>query len=78
MLMTAQTSVSNLPAVVARIVHGATGPTYLKQSPSGELDWVQDPESATPFDSMREATRHASRLPAKLRAFGIVRGRLAA
>jgi hypothetical protein len=65
------------PAVVARIVGGAAEPSYLRLTPAGDLDWVADPEAATAFDSMREATRRATRLPANLRAFGLVRGRAA-
>lgn len=63
-----------LPAFVARIPGlGADGPAYLRLSEDGSQEWVKDQAEATPFESMREATRQATRLPAKLRAFGTPR-----
>lgn len=47
--------------------------TYLLLTPQGQPAWTHDPESATAFASMREATRAAMRLPASLRAFGLLR-----
>lgn len=44
---------------------------YLQLSDDGAMSWVHDPLIATPFASMRDATRMALRLPAKLRAFSI-------
>jgi len=61
-----------LSAYVARISVSAE-PIFLAVSPTGEHDWVDDPSCATPFPSVREATRHATHLPAKLRAFGLLR-----
>jgi hypothetical protein len=46
---------------------------YLQITSDGAAIWVADPEVATPFPSMREATRIAFRLPARLRAFGLPR-----
>jgi len=46
---------------------------YLQLSDDGDMSWVRDPQIATPFPSMRDATRMAVRLPAKLRAFSIPR-----
>ena len=62
----AQTTV---PAYVARL--DGAGSAYLRLSDAGDLDWVSAQVLATPFGSMREATRHATRLPARLRAFGV-------
>ena len=57
---------------MARIAgFGADGPAYLRLFPDGSQDWVDDSAAATPFATLREATRHAARLPAKLRAFGL-------
>lgn len=58
------------------VVPGATESApnrYLQIAPDGAAVWVEDPESATPFASMREAARMAFRLPARLRAFGLPR-----
>ncbi len=63
---------TQLSAFVARIGQGPE-PVFLKVTTSGEPDWVADPSRATPFDSIREATRGATRLPARLRAFGLLR-----
>jgi|GEM_PF-2144620 len=66
--------VATLPAFVARIAdYASDGPAYLRLAADGAMDWVAAQADATPFISMREATRHATRLPAKLRAFGVPR-----
>jgi hypothetical protein len=57
------------PAVVSKAV--SDGAQYLRVTEDGRNLWVADPASATPFGSMREATRMAIRLPAGLRAFGM-------
>jgi hypothetical protein len=44
---------------------------YLRFGPEGHAAWIEDPDSATPFTSLREATRAAMRLPAEMRAFGV-------
>lgn len=62
---------TEMSAVVARM--SAADPVFLNIAPNGELDWVRDAASATPFPSVREATRHATRLPSSLRAFGLMR-----
>jgi hypothetical protein len=61
------------PAIVARTQFCNPEDRYLQLSPLAGAVWVADPASATPFASMREATRMASRLPAALRAFGLPR-----
>lgn len=64
---------AELSAFVAR-TGGAAEPVFLKLAPNGGLDWVTDPLVATTFESFREATRRATRLPSNLRAFGLLRG----
>jgi hypothetical protein len=49
-------------------------PSYLLLTATGAADWTHDPAAATAFESMREATRMAMRLPASLRAYGLPRG----
>lgn len=74
MLATATRDVSSLPAFVARIAdYTADGPVYLRLGEDGAIDWASSQTEATAFPSMREATRHATRLPARLRAFGVPR-----
>lgn len=74
MLATAPRDVSILPAFVARIAdYAADGPAYLRLADDGAIAWVACQDDATAFSSMREATRHATRLPARLRAFGVPR-----
>ncbi len=60
-------------ALVARTDTGHHIDQYLQMTPVGRMVWVADPASATPFASMREATRMSARLPASLRAFGLPR-----
>lgn len=60
------------PALVAKTDHRHID-RYLRVTPAGRPDWVDDPGSATSFTSMREATRMASRLLAALRAYGLPR-----
>ena len=59
-------------ALVAR-TDAADQASYLLLTPAGEAAWVERPDEATAFASMREAARMAARLPAKLRAFGLPR-----
>lgn len=61
------------PAVVARTDPAAHAERYLLVTPAGPSLWVDDPEAATAFASMREATRMAMRLPAFHRAYGLPR-----
>lgn len=71
---TAQQEIPMIPAFVARIAdYAADGPAYLRLAADGAMDWVAAQRDATPFSSMREATRQATRLPARLRAFGVPR-----
>ena len=59
-------------AVVVRPPMGPADPgQYLILSPQGDARWTADPVAATAFDSMREATRAALRLPGSVRAFGL-------
>ena len=61
-------------AVVSRPSLRSDDPaSYLQLSPEGRASWTTDPQSATPFASMREAMRAAMRLPAALKAFGLLR-----
>ena len=46
---------------------------YLQLAEDGQLRWLDDPERATAFASMREAARMALRLPGGLRAYGLPR-----
>ena len=46
---------------------------YLQLTAAGATLWTSDPEAATTFESMREALRAATRLPATLRAYGVPR-----
>lgn len=46
---------------------------YLQLSDAGAMSWVRDPLAATAFPTMRDATRMAMRLPARLRAYGLRR-----
>lgn len=60
------------PALVCRTPIGAFGQDqYLRLTDEGLPFWTEDPSGATAFESMREATRAALRLPATLRAFGL-------
>lgn len=61
------------PAVVARTDPARETERYLLVMPAGRSIWVEDPEAATAFASMREATRMAMRLPAWERAYGLPR-----
>ena len=61
------------PAVVARTDLASRAETYLLVMPAGGPTWTRDPEAATAFSSMREATRAAMRLPASERAYGLPR-----
>jgi hypothetical protein len=61
-------------AVVAQAGPTELAPSrYLVITPTGAAIWVEDPEFATAFPSMREATRAAMRLPAGLKAFSLPR-----
>ncbi len=46
---------------------------YLVLSEDGRTTWVEDPQAATAFPSMREAARMAFRLPSALKAYGLPR-----
>ena len=59
---------SVVTAVVARTTD--EGLVYLTQ-PLGKLGWASAEHDAATFQSTREATRAASQLPAKLRAFAL-------
>jgi hypothetical protein len=50
---------------------GLDGERYLLITPAGSAAWIEQPEAATAFASMREATRMAARLPSVLRAFSL-------
>src|SRR5262245_61998630 len=66
--------VATLPAFVARIAdYAADGPAYLRLAADGAMEWVAAQCEPAPSASRREPTRHATRLPARLRAFGVPR-----
>jgi hypothetical protein len=44
---------------------------YMRITDDGVPSWTADPETATAFGSMREATRAALRLPGGLHAFSL-------
>jgi hypothetical protein len=59
-------------AVVSKPNLGKADPSqYLRLDGEGRLAWVEDPLSATVFESMRDAMRMTLRLPSGLRAFGL-------
>lgn len=61
-------------AVVSRPPERPGAPElYLRVTPHG-LQWTADAEEATTFETLREATRAALRLPCGLRAFGLPMG----
>jgi hypothetical protein len=60
------------PALVAKS-DTSDHATYLLLTPDGKTLWVERPDAATAFESMRDAARMAARLPASLRAFGLPR-----
>jgi hypothetical protein len=61
-------------ALVSRATGAAMfGDRYLVVAENGRYEWTNDPSKATAFASMREAARMALRLPATLRAFGLLR-----
>ena len=61
-------------ALVSKSGLSGAGPAeYLLLSDTGAASWVTDPLAATTFETMRDATRMAMRLPARLRAYGLRR-----
>ena len=63
------------PALVSRPTPGRDDPgLYLSLTAEGAARWTDDAEAAMRFESMREATRAALRLPSSLRAFSVPRG----
>jgi len=60
-------------ALVARRPVGADHDEYLHLTTGGGVIWVDDPVIATSFETMRDATRAAVRLPSGLRAFSLPR-----
>ena len=58
-------------AIVSKVDPIAHLDRFLQVTGSGAFAWVADADAATPFASMREATRMAMRLPSAERAFGL-------
>jgi len=58
-------------AVVSKVDPIAHADRYLHVTDKGAFEWVVTADAATPFASMREATRMAMRLPSSHRAFGV-------
>jgi len=74
-MSTRSTPCSTTPALVSKPPSGLAAPDlYLRVDTDGDVQWTADAEAATTFDSMREATRAALRLPSGLRAFSVPRG----
>jgi len=72
MSATHEFSAGHLPAIVSRQPGRSDEvSSYLVLSAEGQPAWTSDPQCATAFVSMREATRMAFRLPANLRAYGL-------
>ena len=68
------TEMNHIPhvAIVSRcdnLHHGKE--QFLQYGAQDTPRWVDQPEGATAFESMREATRAAIRLPADLRAYSL-------
>jgi hypothetical protein len=64
--------IGHWPALVTRPQLKLDEPTqYLLLNAEGAPAWTGDPAAATAFESMREAIRAATRLPSRLRAFGL-------
>ena len=62
-------------AIVVRPAERADAPErYMLVTPGGAVVWTSDAALATAFESMREATRAAARLPSALRAYSLPRG----
>jgi len=62
---------ANAQAIVARPpMRPSDADQYLLLTAKGAA-WTTDPLAATAFESMREATRAAMRLPSAVRAFGM-------
>lgn len=70
-MLASATQVPAHPAVVARTDLAHDAERYLLMTATGGALWVEDPTAATPFASMREATRAAMRRPAVERAYGL-------
>jgi len=58
-------------ALVSRVDPIAHADYYLRLTEAGGFEWVQEPDAATAFPSMRDATRMAMRLPSGQRAFSV-------
>ena len=61
------------PAVVSRSDPSAGARDQYLMVTDGAPRWTDDPAAATAFESMREATRAAMRLPSALRAYSLPR-----
>ncbi len=76
--MSMQSSITptvNGGALVSKAGESPAAPAwYLLVTPEGAVRWVRDPRTATAFPTLKDATRFAVRLPARLRAFGLPRG----
>jgi len=71
--MATQAQTQSHDAIVACHPINGAAERYLRVTPQGAAVWEADPVTATAFESMREATRAALRLPGSLRAFGLPR-----
>src|ERR1700687_583668 len=65
--------ISHAAIVARRERDSKASDRYLQLSCDGPPRWTCDPEAATAFESMREASRAAARLPASACAFSMPR-----
>ncbi len=73
MLQSAIHPVSRQAIVTKAPVNAREGSVYLRLADDGAMIWTADPREATPFETMREATRASLRLPGSLRAYALLR-----
>lgn len=71
MLAAPRTTAAPHAAIVAKTDVASHAEQYLVMSDAGAPAWVSDPQAASAFASLREATRMALRLPASLKAYGL-------
>jgi hypothetical protein len=71
--MSGSIQVSHAAIVSRRELDPKAPGLYLQISTEGPPRWTHDPEAATAFVSMREASRAAARLPSALCAYSMPR-----
>lgn len=73
MLIQVPVSISSEALVCRNPGFRETSDQYLRMTGDGAAVWTSDPQVATSFPSLREAARAAFRLPAGLKAYGVLR-----